>query len=108
MRAVKDSNKKLQDKLIGVIKSKEALDEVFIRYQSKVEAEHKEMRLEWDGRGGGKWPIWVTQVICELLVNGTPPSAIPHNLQNLYETLYGTEPVHIPSINHVRHCRVLI
>jgi len=41
-------------------------------------------------------------------VNGTPPAVIPHKLQTLYETLYGTEPVHIPSLNHVRHCRVLI
>ena len=108
MRDVKCNNKHLQDELIGVLKAKQLQDDVFVRYQSKVEAERKEMRLEWDGRGGGKWPTWVSQVICELLVNGTPPSAIPLNLQTLYETLYGVEPVHTPSLAHVRHCRVLI
>jgi len=54
MRDVKDNNKNLQDELIGVLKAKEAQDDVFVRYQSKVEAERKSMRLEWDRRGGGK------------------------------------------------------
>ena len=37
----------------------------------------KEMKGEFDGKGGGKWPLWVSQVICVLLVNGIPPSAMP-------------------------------
>ena len=47
-------------------------------------------------------------MICELLVNGTPPSAISLNLQTLYETLYAEEPSHTPSLSYVRHCRTLI
>jgi len=108
MRDVTDNNKYLQDELIGVLKAKQTQDNVFVRYQSKPKAERKEMRLEWDGRGGDKWPIWVTQVLCELIVNGTSPSAIPLNLQTLYETLHGMEPAHTPSLSYVRHCCILI
>jgi len=55
----------------------------------KVDADRKLMQKEYDqGRGGGKSPIWVTQCICELLVNGTPPPAIPLNLKTLYKTFY--------------------
>ena len=41
------------------------------------------MKREWGSdsakrKAGGRmsWPVWVVQLICELLVNGTPPSAI--------------------------------
>ena len=65
----------------------------------------------WTGRkgpGGAKWPLWVVEVCCELLVNGTPPSAVPANIATLYETLYGAEVVKYPSVAFVRQCRVLI
>ena len=48
------------------------------------------------------------EVCCELLVNGTPPSAVPANIATLYETLYGAEVVEYPSVAFVRQCRVLI
>ena len=108
LRQSRIANLALQEDLIRVLKAKQAQDEVFQRYRSMMETDRKELRKEWDGRGGGKWPYWVTQVICELLVNGTPPSAVPLNLKTLYETLYGCDPVHTPSVSYVRYCRVLI
>jgi hypothetical protein len=59
-------------------------------------------------RGGHTWPLWVTEFCCELLVNGSPPSAIPSSIGTLFETLYGDEPKKIPSLNYVRQCRVLV
>jgi len=47
---------------------------------------------------------WARILIYKLLVNGTPPSAISLNLQNLYGTLAS----HTPIVNYVRHCRTLI
>jgi hypothetical protein len=56
-------------------------------------------------RGGARrCPIWVVQLICELLVNGTSPAAIPSNIQTMYETLYGEKPDELPSVNFVRGC----
>ena len=52
------------------------------------------MQREWDDeetawKNGGKqgWPPWVVQLICELLVTGTPPGAIPQTIQTFFETL---------------------
>ena len=72
-----------------------------------------ELKKEYDeskkGKGGGRrWPIWVVQLICELLVNGTAPSAIPGNIKTTYQTLYGIDPVEVPCVNFVRSCRVTI
>jgi hypothetical protein len=47
-------------------------------------------------RGGACWPLWVTEVCCELLVNGSPPSAIPSSIGTLTATLYGEEPKKLP------------
>ena len=56
------------------------------------------------------WPVWVVQLICELLVNGTPPLAIRPSIQTMYATLYGAQPdeFDLPSLNYVRQCRVII
>ena len=73
------------------------------------------MKKEWSDaeaarKHGGKrkWPVWVVQFICELLVNGTPPSAIPANIQTMCETLCGKTPKDLLSVNFVRSCRVVV
>jgi hypothetical protein len=52
-------------------------------------------------RGGASWPLWVTEVCCELLVNGSPPSAIPSSIRTLTATLYGEDPKKFPSLYFV-------
>ena len=76
------------------------------------------MKKEWDDkdhdgrrtrRGGSRrWPTWVVLMICELLINGTRPSAVPSCIHTVYETLYLEAPDELPSINFVRECRVLV
>lgn len=75
----------------------------------------RELQKEWADeeaahrRGGARrWPVWVVQLICELLVNGTAPSAIPANIQTMYEMLYGEKPKEVPSVRFVRNCRVVV
>ncbi len=50
----------------------------------------------------------MTEVCCELLVNGSPPSAIPSSIGTLIATLHGDEPKKLPLLNYVRQCRVLV
>jgi hypothetical protein len=57
---------------------------------------------------GACWTLWVTKVCCELLVNGSPPSAIPSSIGTLFAMLYGKEPKKIPSLPYVCQCCVLI
>ncbi len=84
-------------------------------YLSKSKDKKRKLQKEWADEeaahkqgGARRWPIWVVQLICELLVNGTAPSAIPSNIQTMYETLYGETPADLPSVNFVRQCRVVV
>ena len=59
--------------------------------------------------GGRKWPVWVVQIICEMLTNGAPPSSIPSLLRTMMETTNEDSIVkQLPSVRFVRHCRNLI
>ena len=82
-----------------------------------LRAQRKKLRMkrEWAdnevaSRTGGsrRWPIWVVQLICELLITGTAPSAIPTNIEIMYQTLYREKPAETPSVNFVRQCRVVV
>ncbi len=75
----------------------------------------RSMQKEWDDeeaarKHGGKrpWPPWVVQLICELLVTGTPPSSIPQIIQTFCEALLQEKPKELPSVNFVRECRVIM
>ena len=48
------------------------------------------------------------QLICELLVNGTPPSVIPANVRTLYNILCGETSKDLSSVSFVRNCRVVV
>ena len=62
------------------------------------------------GRLGGslRWPVHTIILICEFLVNGTPPSAIPANTQTMSAALTGSETNEISSLDYVRKCRVIV
>jgi hypothetical protein len=81
------------------------------------QATKRRMKKEWtnnydDGRrtqGGSRhWPPWVVQMICELLINGTAPTAVPSTIQSIYETQYNEPPDELPSVNFVRECQVVV
>jgi hypothetical protein len=50
----------------------------------------------------------VTEVCCELLVNGLQTLAIPSSIMTLFAALSSEEPKKIPSLNYVRQCWVLV
>ena len=58
--------------------------------------------------GSGRWPVHVVLLICELLVNGTPPSAVPKNIQTCHAAFRGAEATELPSINFVRETRTVL
>jgi hypothetical protein len=103
----------LKDELTLALKSNTSQQEVLDEYKLMVEELKSTKcnlhRVRVSGRGGGRmWPLWVTEVCCDLLIHGTPPSAIPSNIGTLFVTLTGEEPKELPSVNYVRQCRVLI
>ena len=58
--------------------------------------------------GSGKWPVHIIMLTCDLLVNGTPPSAVPTNIQTISAALLGSEVSELPSVNYIRECRVIV
>ena len=56
------------------------------------------------GRHGGvrRWPIWIVQLICELLVDGDPLSSLPGIILATYLTYNQKAPTNLPSVNFVR------
>jgi hypothetical protein len=113
LRHEKEQKNELKDELTRVLRTLEAQEAQLNEYKSMVEtlksSKRNLSRESTAGRRGGKrWPLWVTEVCCELLVNGSPPSAIPSSIGTLFESLYGEEPRKIPSLNYVRQCRVLV
>ena len=97
-RNERDARRASEDELAPVVREVNSLDEVLQIYKSAMEESEgnkKQMKKEWKDneaascKGGGRSrPAWVVQLICELLVIGTPPSSMPGNTRIMYETLY--------------------
>lgn len=67
------------------------------RKQAFVHRFKKERPIGRHG-GGAKWPVSIVQRICEQLVNGTPPSAIPANILSMF-ALDGIVLEDVPSVS---------
>jgi hypothetical protein len=113
LRQEKEQKNLLRDELTCVLRVQQAQEAPLTEYKSMVEifkSSKCDLTCEFKAgrRGGAHWPLWVTEVCCELLVNGSSPSAIPSSIMTLLAALYGEEPKKIPSLNYVRQCRVLV
>ena len=114
LQSAKEEIGTLKDELTRILKSYTLQQEVLDEYKLMVEGLKstkctlQKNRVQGRQRGGKKWPLWVTAVCCDLLIHGTPPSAIPSSIGTLFVALTGEEPKELPSVNYVRQCRVLI
>ena len=113
LRHEKEKKNLLRDDLSRALKLQLAQEAQLTEYKSMVETfksskRHLSYEFKAGRRQGPQWPLWVTEVCCELLVNGSPPSAIPVSIATLFSALYGEEPKKIPSLNFVQQCRVLV
>ena len=102
-----------QNEISCLLNTQQAQHQVIEHYKSMIDAfKSSKLNLKREvklgHRGGACWPLWVTEVCCELLVNGSPPSAIPSSIGTMTSTLYGEEPKKLPLLNFVRQCRVLL
>jgi hypothetical protein len=91
------------DSLVDESKQHAALEEM-----GNVRLEIKRERLCGRQGGAGKWSVGVVLLICELLVNGTPPSAVPAILQSTSAHIIGSEVEELPSVNFVQECCVVV
>ena len=83
--AERNARRAAEDELARESKALSVAEEILDSYKALVETStenKRRMKKEWADeaskakRGGRKrWPVWVVQLICELLVNGTIPTA---------------------------------
>ena len=106
LRLEKEQKNILKDELTRVLKVYQAQENQLIEYKAMVEtvnSSKRNLKREFKiGRSGGAhWPLWVTEVCCELLVNGLPPLAIPSSIGTLLAALYGEgeETTRLPLLN---------
>ncbi len=98
------ARKEVEDNLLSVkkalCKTKQELEKAKLLTE-QCNATKRKMKKEWaknfvDGQctcgGSCHWPPWVVQMICELLINGTAPTAVLSTIQSIYETLYNEPP----------------
>ena len=53
------------------------------------------------------WPLWMLQLILELLANGTPPSTIPSNIASHVAIMNkGVLIKELPCLSYIRKCRI--
>jgi len=103
LRDLKCSLREAKDMLADESHQREALE----RMQT-IKFEIKRQRSVGRRGGSGKWPVHIVLLICELLVNGTPPSAVPANIQTTSAAFTGAEASELPSVNFVRQCRTVL
>ena len=58
--------------------------------------------------GSGKWTVCIVTLICELLVNGTPPSAVPTKILPVSTALTSTAACELPYVDFVRKFQVVL
>jgi hypothetical protein len=105
----KEVKNHLKDELASLLKIQESQQILLDDYKTMIEG-FKSLKLSLKQkvkvgqRGGARWLLWVTEVCCELLVNGSPSSAIQSSIGTLTATLYGKEPKKLPLLNYVHRC----
>ena len=103
LRDLKCRLREAKDMLADESHQREALE----RMQT-IKLEIKRQRSVGKHGGSWKWPVHIVLLICELLVNGTPPSAVPANIQTTSAAFTGAEASELPSVNFVRQCRTVL
>lgn len=103
LKDLKDQLRVAKDLLADESHQREALE----RMQT-IKLEIKKQRSVGRRGGSKRWPVHIVLLICELLVNGTPPSAVPANIQTMSAAMSGAEASELPSVNFVRQCRTVL
>ena len=97
--------------LVGELKE-ELSDESHLRetlqIMSTIFLQIKRERTIGRPRGSLQWLVHIVMLMCEFLVNATPSSAIPVNIQTMYAALAGCEVNELPSLDYVRKCCVVV
>ena len=112
-----EEKKSTMDQLMDAKKSlatqreagRKTLNELAIAKTEKNTPFDKVRGTQGGGKGGLVWPTRVTQLVFEMLINGTPPQAIPLNIASQFAlSSDNKEMTEVPSVNFIRRCRIAL
>ena len=104
LRAMKEKVGEMRDELADASQLSTKLGDAIASARLEIKRE----RVVGRRGGSASWPVKVVLMICELLVNGTPPSAVPSNLQTFAGHGGAEMDGPPPGIDFVRKCRVIV
>ena len=100
---------RLKDELVDESNSRYSAEELQQKLESMQQIRRVIKRENRVGRGGAKrWPVHVVLLICELLVNGSPPSAVPKIMQTHSAYFTGAEAEELPTVGFVQKTRTVV
>ena len=102
----RERRRSAEDEVAHINKSAMQMNKIIEEYRMVIEQSQKSNEAAAAHGGGRQWPPWVVQIICELLVNGTSPAAIPTAMQTMYQMLTGDTPDELSCVSFVQSCRV--
>ena len=100
-------NRELNDEAGSLINTLTPQEQILERYCLDISQSRSFSRDLNRKRAFGKqdvasqWDIWAVLLVCELLIIGIPPKAVPSSIYTLYETLTGVEPTEVPSVSFI-------
>ena len=114
MTALKRKTDRLNEAVERITELREVIEEDSYSPKQKTESNtnQKEVRKVREGGkhgGNAKWPLWMLQLVLELLVNGTPPSSIPANIVSHVAIMNPNTTVkEVPSVSWICRYRTIL
>ena len=106
---LKLDNAEANNEITQLRKESSEADEVMMKLTNVIENysrnKFKKERKEKTVGGRPEWNEFSAQLVCELLILGVAPRAIPGTIVAHYELITGTPPKCAPSIKFIRECR---
>ena len=103
LKDLKEQLRNTKDDLADESHQRESLEKLW-----QIQVQIKRERPVSRKGGAARWPVHVVLLICKLLVDGVPPSAVPPTLQTTSSALLGVEAKELPTVGFVRNCRVVL
>ena len=60
------------------------------------------------GNGYKSWPLWVSQLVCGLLVSDAPPISIIKAITIFHDTINRERSSDVPCLHYIRHCQAYL
>ena len=83
LEGLQQKHETLEASCLELMEEKAVLEEIYEELKKMLKENNNQLvvgKVRINKKGFKQWPLWLTQLTLELLVNGTPPSAVANNI----------------------------